>query len=218
MEEYSAGTDVTIVADHSYNGTSLTLTDLQFQVLDSLGTVLLDYATPAGFNPADTSTSITIDSTYNTSTEKVDVRQVNIRLITAGGTYTNSIFYKLLGDLTKLTVMIDSFMTFPESVITRAKMSEKLEWFDALTDPLKATALSNSFESIYKMGFKQVTTTTVDTPLYVNAYTETQFRNLPSGMQLALKRAQIAQANAMVENSPIRRKLPKLMRWWKIAP
>lgn len=206
MEEFAAGTDVTLTIDHSYNGTALTLTDLQFRVVDAQGVVLLDYATPAGFNPANSSTNIAIDGSYNGSTEKVDIRQINVNFVTAAGTYKTTVFYKLLGDLTALTVMEDSFMTFPEAVLTRARMSDRLEWYDALTDDVKAIALENAFNTIKKLAFKPLTTTT-DDPLYISTYTEANFRALSAEFQTALKRAQILQANALVEASPIRDKI-----------
>lgn len=206
MEEFAAGTDITLTVQHSYNGASLAVTDLQYQVVDSQGNILVDFTTPVGFNPANSATSIPILKANNQTSDKVDVRQVNINLVTSAGTYKNTVFYKLLGDLTKLVVMTDSFMTFPEAVVARVKMSDRLEYYDALPDAIKAVALENSFKTLMKLSFKQPVSTSCE-PYSLKGLTESQFRALPVDFTTALKRAQIVQCDAIVENSPIRDKI-----------
>jgi hypothetical protein len=211
MEEFAAGTDVFITFAHSNNGSELNVTDLQYQVLDSAGEVLIDYATAPSFDPAATSTIITILKQFNATQDKIDVRQVNVALVTSAGTYKQTVYYKLIGDVTKLTPMVDSYMTFPESVIVRAKMSDQLEYFDALPDNLKAVALENSFANLKKLRFNPAITGSTSrcstTGLDISAYSYDQFKTLPIGLQNALKKAQIAEANVLVENSPIRDKI-----------
>lgn len=207
MQEFSAGTAVTLTVQHSNNGSALTLTDLKYQVLDAYGEELVALVSVPGFNPAVTSTNITIDSATNSTTEKVDVRQVNLQLITSGGTYNQTIYYKIIGDVTKLTPMVDSFMTFPESIIVRAKMSENLKYFDALTDDLKAVALQNSFEKIVKIRYKFNTTSSSTVGTDISTMTAEQFKALPAAFQEALKKAQLAQSDALVESSPVRDKI-----------
>lgn len=203
MEEFAAGTSAKLTFDHSYNDTPLTLTDFEYQVLNAQGEILEDYTTPNGFDPAAASTVVTVEQALNQSSDKVDIRQVNVRLITSDGTYNQTVYYKLLGDQTKLTVMVDSFMTFPESVVVRAKMSDRLEYYDELTDALKANALENTFRTFHKVAFKPMGYAPQNQPMYIDGLSESQFRALPTDFQLALKRAQLFQADALVESSPI---------------
>lgn len=210
MEEFAAGTDVFLTFPHTHNGNSLTVTDLQYQVLDSHGTILIDYATAPSFDPAATSTIITVLKQFNASTDKIDVRQINVSFVTATGTYKETVYYKLIGDVTKLTVMKDSFMTYPESVVVRAKMSDKLEYFDLLPDGMKATALENAFETLKKLKFNPAKcggSSRAERGLDISSYSADQFKTLPMELQTALKKAQIVEANVLVEASPIREKI-----------
>jgi hypothetical protein len=207
MDEFSVGTDISLSFPHTNNGTNLTLTGFQFQVLDSEGEILIDFTTPSGFNPLLISTTVSIGRAFNDSEEKIDVRQVNVKLITASGTFKQTIYYKLIGDVTQLTPMVDSFMTFPESVMMRAKLSESLKYFDALPDAIKAVALKNSFERLVKHKYSFVTTPCDPTGTDISAYNITQFKALPATFQEAIKKAQLVEANLLVENSPVRDKI-----------
>lgn len=205
MEEFAAGTDVFVTFPHSNNTTTLTVTDLKYQVLDAQGVILKDWSTAPSFNPAATSTTITVLKELNATTDKLDVRQVNVQLYTSSGTYQQTSYYKLVGDLTKLTVMKDSFMSYPESIVARAKMSETMEYFDALPDSLKAVALENAFRNIVKLKFRFTTTQQCGTD--IRAYSVEQFKTLPAEFQEAVKKAQLSEANSLVENSPIQDKI-----------
>ncbi len=210
MESFAAGTQVTLTINHANNGNALTLTDLQVQVVDTDGVELAPFATPVGFNPSNTSTQVTIAGSLNQTSEKIDVRQINVKLVSASDTYNQTIYYKLEGDLTKLTPMVDSFMTFPESVVVRARMSDDLEYFDELPDALKAVALENAFTNLVKIGFNgQIyATPTVSTcAVYIKDFTAEQLKALNPKFLLALKKAQIAEANVLVEHSPVRDKI-----------
>ena len=208
MEEFAAGTDVFITIPHVSNGNNLDVTDLQYQVLDAYGEELIAFTTAPSFDPAASSTMITVLATYNNSAQKIDVRQLNVKLVTAQGTYKQTILYKLVGDVTKLTPMVDSFMTYPESVIIRAKLSEDLKFFDMLTDEIKAVALENAYERIIKSKFDFAPIGRCqERGTDISTYTLDQFKTLPVAFQEAVKKAQLVEANMLVENSPIREKI-----------
>lgn len=203
MAEYAANTQVVITVPHTYNGQTLILTGLDFQLLDSAGAVIVARSAAPAFNASNESTPITLSVANNTTAAKRDARQLNCWLITSGGEYIVSQVYTLKGNLLSLTVMTDSFMTFPESVLTRAKMADEQYYYDPLTDELKAIALEEAFKRLCKVKYKDGATTDID----LSTYTKTQFDALSAGFREAIKKAQIAEANAIVEDSPIKDKI-----------
>lgn len=203
MLEFASNTAITIAVPHQYNGATLTLTNMQYEVLDANSTVLVAKTNVTGFNGALTSTNINISAVANTTTAKRDVRLLNCYLINASGEYIVSQVYMLKGNQLVLTPLVDSFMTFPDSVLTRARMAEEQEYFDELTDELKAVSLEEAFSRIAKLKFRVGTTIITD----IKTLELPAFQALEADFQLALKKAQVAEANNIVEQSPIRDKI-----------
>jgi hypothetical protein len=203
MLEFASNTTVEITVPHSYNDTALTLTNMQYEVLDADSTVLVAKTDVSGFNGALTETVVTISASANTTTAKRDVRLLNCYLVAASGEYIVSQVYMLKGNQLVLTPLTDSFMTFPDSLLTRARMAEDQEYFDSLTDELKAVSLEEAFNRMVKLKFKVGDTVITD----IKSLTVNDYQALSSDFLLALKKAQVAEANAIVENSPIRDKI-----------
>ena len=203
MLEFASNTTITISIPHTYQGTDLTLTAMQYEVLDADSTVLVAKTSVPGFSTAMTSTDVVIASAANTTTAKRDVRLLNCYLVTADGEYVVPQVYMLKGNQLILTPLVDSFMTYADSVLTRARMAEEQEYFDSLSDDLKAVALEEAFNRIAKLKFKVGTTVITD----IKTLTLAAYQALDADFLLALKKAQIAEANMIVENSPIRDKI-----------
>lgn len=203
MLEFASNTDIDINVPYEYNGTSLTLTGFEYEVLDANSNVLLARQADPSFNAANTSSDLVISAAINTTTAKRDVRLLNCYLITAEGTYTVPIVYMLKGNQLELTVLADSFMTYSQAVLTRAGMAESQDYYDTLTPELQAVALEESFSRIAKLKFK------VDGIAYTDltALTVVAFQALNPAFLSDLYKAQIAEANRIVENSPIRDKI-----------
>lgn len=203
MLEFASNTSIIVNIDHEFNGEALTLTDMKYEILDANSTVLQAKISAVGFNPLSSSTAISIDAAMNTTTQKRDVRLLNCYLITASGEYQKPIVYLLTGNQLVLTPLVDSFMTYPDSVLTRVRMAEEQEYYDTLTEDLKAVALEEAFYRISKLKFK------VDGVIITNikSLTLVAYQALNPEFLLALKKAQISEANMIVENSPIRDKI-----------
>lgn len=203
MLEFASNTEIEIAVDYEYNGSPLTLTGFEYEVLDAdSGTVLARQADP-NFNTTNTSSILTIPATANTTTAKRDVRLLNAYLITDNGTYVVPQVYLLKGNQLELTTLTDSFMTYPQAVLTRAGMSGTFDYYDALTEELKAVALEVAFDKIANLQF------VVDTIVYsdIKTLTVPAFTALNANFLKAIRQAQIAEANSVVENSPIRDKI-----------
>lgn len=203
MLEFASNTDITIEVPYEYNGTALTLTGFEYEVLDADSTVVLVRQADLNFNAANTFSRITIPDSANTTSAKRDVRLLNSYLITAAGTFTVPTVYLLKGNQLILTPLTDSFMTYTQSVLIRASMAEPQDYFDLLTDELKAVALEEAFRRLAKLKFKVGATIISD----IKSMTLTDFNALNADFLLDLRKAQIAEANSIVENSPIRDKI-----------
>lgn len=203
MLEFASNTDITIEVPYEYNGTALTLTDFQYELLDADGEEVIARLSDPDFSPSGTASTLSIPAASNTTAAKRDARLLNCYLINADGEYIVSQAYILKGNPLSFTVLTDSFMTFPQSLLVRATMAEPQEYFDALGDELKAIALEEAFNRISKLKFKIGTTTILD----IKAMTLGDFNALSADFLSDLRKAQITEANSIVEDSPIRDKI-----------
>lgn len=203
MLEFAANTTISIVVEHKYNNTDLTLTGMKYEVLDVNSNILLAKTDVPTFTTGTNSTTIDIDGDTNQIIGKRDARCLTVYLITAAGEYIEMIVYVLKGNMLELTVLQDSFMTFAESVLTRYTMAEEQEYFDMLNDEMKAIALEEGFNRIKRLKFK------IGTAIYtdITSIPLQDFLALDANFLKAIKKAQIAEANSIVENSPIRDKI-----------
>jgi hypothetical protein len=203
MLEFASGTLITIEVPYEYNGESLTLTNFEYELLDATGTVIIDKQVDPDFDANNSFSTLSLPAADNTTTLKRDVRQLNCYLTNAAGTYIVSQVYMLKGNALTLTPPTDSFMTFPQSILIRAKIAEEQIYYDALTDELKVIALENSFTRISRLKFQIGDTVITD----ITSYTLSDFNALDAKFLEAIRKAQIIEANVIVEQSPIRDKI-----------
>lgn len=203
MQEVASNTIAIINIDHVYNGETLTLTNMQYQLLDATGNVLIATTNVPSFNGALESQSLSIAANYNNITAKKEIRQLNIFMVTASGTYQKSIFYIVKSNVLNLTVLTDSFQTFAESLSTRLDITDMLDSFDELTDEQKAVALENSYNRLVKLKFVVGGTVIED----LSALTLSAFNALNPKFLKALKQAQIVESNSLVEFNPVKDKI-----------
>ena len=203
MLEFASNTDIEITVPYEYNGTTLTLTGFEYEVLDAAGTVVLPRQADPNFNTGNSSSVLAIPDSANTTTAKRDVRLLNCYLINTTGTYVVAQVYMLKGNQLVLTPLVDSFQTFTQAVLTRASMAEPQDFYDTLTDELKAVSLEESFIRLAKLQFKVGDTIIED----IKSLDLATFNALNSDFLTAIRKAQIAEANSIVENSPIMDKI-----------
>lgn len=203
MDSFAANTQVTVEIPYVDNGNPLTLTDFTYEVTAADGSILIPSQSDPNFNPTDTASTLIIPAVTNVTTEKLDVRVVNYVMVTATGSYSGTYIYQLKGDTLKLTVMVDSFQTYPEAIINRTKISENLTYYDALTDELKVVALENAYYKLSKLKFQVSGQLITD----ITTLDESQFNALDPKFKTAIKKAQIVETNNIVENSPISEKI-----------
>lgn len=209
MLEFASNTDITIDVPYEYNGTALTLTGFEYEVLDAdSNTTLVRQADP-NFSAVNSFSTLSLPASANTTTKKRDVRLLNAYLITANGTYVVPQVYLLKGNQLELTVLTDSYMTYAQAVLTRASMAEELPYYDALTEELKAVALEEAFNRINRLQFTVGTDVNGDPIVYneLTTLTVPTFIALDSNFLSDLRKAQITEANSIVQNSPVKDKI-----------
>lgn len=202
MEQFVSNSVVKLTVDFEVDGAFVDPVDFEWTLLDADGNILTPPQTEVVTLPA-SEIVLEIPATHNQTTLKRDVRMVQITMKDANKTYTKNVFYILLGDLLKLTPLLDSFMTFPESILVRMKMAEGLGYYDELSDALKCIALENAFERLSQLKF--VVGGNVITN--IKDFSVDAFNALDPEFVLATKKAQLAESNILVENSPVRDKI-----------
>lgn len=201
MNKTASGSPITLTVVHAYNDEALELTGLNFTVFDTTGAALsTKKAATVGSNGQ---TDITIEGALNETTQKFDVRSVEFELVTASGTYKLTEFYEIEGDVLKLTPFVDSFMTYPESMLVKRRISAPTPYYDSLEDAERAVALENAYNRLTALRFKLLPSGTHSlldlTPLQVLV--------LDPNFLDALKKSQIIEANHLVEVNPVRDKI-----------
>lgn len=206
MIEVAANTSCILTIQHSYNGASLTLTGLDYALYDAVGTELVARTSVPGFNGSNSQSTVTISAASNTSSKRRDVRQAKFWLINAEGERIVNSVYILKGDELQLSVPSESFQTFPEAVATRLNMPDALTYYDALPDETKVTALEAAFLRLQNLTFNIAGTDGL--PLSdIAEMSPSAFRALNPKFILALQRAQLVEADVLVEASPIAEKI-----------
>lgn len=203
MDKTASGSDITLTIPYTYNQTQLTLTGFSYTVYDASGTVLTGPTADPSFNPANTQSVITIDGVHNVTTAKKDIRRVVCAMTTTAGTFNQTVFYEIEGDVLSLTPLTDSFMTYPDAIMVRGRMAEPMSYYDSLEDEDKVVALEAAYNSLNGLAFTVDGVTIND----ITSLTVTAFNALNPKFLEALKKAQIAEADVIVENNPIKDKI-----------
>lgn len=198
MDNFAANTAITVVIPLVYNGTNLTVSSFSYGIKDSSGAVVLAMAPYVG-SIVGNSISLPIAATHNVITSKYDIREIFYEMTTTQGVYPASLFYKLSGNILQLTVMVDSFMTFGESLLVQESVTSDITDYNTLTDQLKVAALEYAYKNLITKRFY------VGGILIENLedYTEAQFNALDPKFKKAIKLAQLLEAADIVEDNPI---------------
>lgn len=201
MLSVNSGNSFSIVLDHDVNGQA-SLSDIQFTLKDVTGIELIPLQSISGFDPMLDQTTLVIPAINNITTQKFDARVIEAHYIGSDGTNIKStIFYEIVGDLVKLTPMVDSFMYYPESIFIRRRIIDPLSYYDEMSEGNKALALTAAFEKLMLLKY-QVDKVKVD----LSEVTAEQLSGMNPKFVEALKMAQMVEANKLVESNPIKEK------------
>jgi hypothetical protein len=200
MDKTASGSDITLTVYHAYNDLALDVKSIKYTVYDATGVVIYTSTDPVTLGSGET--NVVIDGDLNKTTAKYDIRSVKFELTTDSGTYVINQFYEIEGDVLKLTPFVDSFMTFSESMLVKRRLSLPTPYFDALEDDDKAVALENAYGRLaaLRYGCLAGTQSLLDLDFQ-------QVLALDPGFVEALKKAQLLEANHLVEVNPVKDKI-----------
>jgi len=194
MNLYLHATDVALVI--SLQG--LAATAVTYRVLDAAGNELLG-ATGAGFTEGDTEVAVTVPALLNTLAAGVyrDIRKVELTMVAGDGTRILSELYAIEVE-NILNIGYNSYQTYETAELT-AMFSQPLDAWDVSTKDARISSLIEAREHIGALSFTEA-------PLGINHLTPDEFAALTEPLQVALRRAQVIEADYIMGGGIIDRK------------
>lgn len=236
---YTAGTDVTLTVPipTDTDGNTVTPTAISYSVTDAAGVAIVTgvsvtLPTP---DPSATTLAVVIPAIDNTLipvavdplTGSVpfksirDLRVVTVTVTWATGTLDNTQSY-IINNASPLIRMVNSFITWPETILARYEMSN-LDGWDAASDPERVAALGLAWKNMLSLRYRfpigvasqsrimDFYGSSVDNVFGrifmvmadISFYNAADFAAWPQLFTQALTRAQMAEANNILLGDPI---------------
>lgn len=224
LDVYLSGTEVALTIDLVDGaGNPLSVNAVDYRVVNQDSVELVARQAVDGFAAGDSSVSVSVDGTLNAvaTGNTREIRTVDLYCTLEGGTTLITRSYAVeLAD--PLVVGVNSFQTFPQAQLTALDIPNIDAWNSA-TDQMKMQALMDAREHIVQLNFNLLNSNVnfgQDQLAYVpegqfqSSYVArnslfifngnlailntTQYNALPEKFKAALRRAQIAEANAVL--------------------
>jgi hypothetical protein len=225
IPEYEAGTAVTEeLSVPSPGGSTLSsASSVEYAVFDEQGSEVVARQAFAGYTDGDTTVSVTVAATDTSLASGVirGLRRIEVYFGTADGVYTATGRFKIAMP-NKLVVLANSFLTYDEALLELDSMPY-LDGFSAATESDQIAALIAAYLRLTRMNYKypvnsgeQTKITDVFDPYEADAYgklwghvldianiTLDDWQNYPDEFKQALRRAQLAEADVMLNGDPM---------------
>lgn len=208
---YPENTDVAVVVDFpQIDGASITPTAIGYIVMDERGTVVR--AREEAIADGET-VSVVIPASANAlpATGVIrGLRSVRFVFTTDAGTYTADKRY-IIETANKLIPMFNSFQTYEEAVVTRLDLPD-LDGWDVATEENHIPALITAHDRMCRASFRyRLAQNSVEYDekqmyWYINSMRERtpqDFADFPVNFQIALRRAQIYEADSILSGDPV---------------
>lgn len=214
MNVYAAGTevDLTIPLVDS-TGTALTVTAVDYRLIDETGAELIARTALTGFVSGDLEALVTITAGNNAVTVGAlrAAREVTLfcTLEEGGEVVLRSIY--ALEELDQLVIGANSFQTYLEAMLV-ARDIGKVDGWDAATEDQREAALRVAYDRLCQMAYHNLdgATTPVNAPaggsdwLYrLSDLDAAELAALPASFMAAIKKAQVAEADDILDADPI---------------
>jgi hypothetical protein len=193
-----------------------------WELFDERG-IPIDAGVVADFDPTADAVSFEVDAVSLTLPAGANSagREIVVIFTLADGEEVELRDYFLVVSSQPLSLMANSFVTYPEALALRQEFANLAGW-DVNDRPRQAAALAEAYRRLCRMSFTcpgvrsnqssvgyAAFGTGTDEPFFggrrvrVSALTLEQFDALPETFRRALKRAQLAEANALLGGNPI---------------
>jgi hypothetical protein len=209
FQSYLQGTEVQVsVAAVDAAGATIEATAANYEILDADGAVILASTAVPGFTTGAAEAAVTVTAAQNTLTggKLRDMRQVRVTFVTAAGQVVNSERYFIAATNT-LEVLVNTFQTYESAELMALEMSGLGAW-SAKTEAQKRAALADAFYGLSKLRFRIPNTVGQNRVNYpddvvdnIRELSISEFNALEGKFLQALKRAQVAEADSLLENN-----------------
>lgn len=215
MKIYSPGAAVTeIVRFVDQNGDPVVPTAASVRVIDGTGVELVG-STPVVFAPGDTEIEVLVGGTHNMlqDGESQAIRVIELTMTTAAGAIVAFARY-IIRAAQRLVLLKNSFQTFDEALLEATDMPRMSGWSIA-DDQSKMASLIEAHDRLTRIGYRVQTSyatsmsrlklgeADVISPLAWPEMTVDEYIGLPARFRRALRRAQIAEADVVLNGDVI---------------
>lgn len=205
---------VTIAFQQYTTSVAVVPTTVSYSLYDEAG-VAIESDVPVTIQTGDTSTTVRISSAHNTLSNGVlkALRAIELKMVDSGGViYTNNAYYVVRAS-SELQVMVNSFQTYEEALLNAVDVPNLAVW-DIKTRSTKVTAMIDAYEVLASYKYNIFATgpwpQNMVGPMFFDGYavpayglTAEQFASMPAIVCNAIKKAQIAQADYLMNDMDI---------------
>lgn len=191
------------------NGTAVDASAVSWTLYDETG-AQLDAGTVPGFVTSSPAAAIALTADQTTIDSPMAAREIVLECeTTAGAVEVREAF--LIVSSAPLTVMVNSFQTATEAVLTRAEIAQ-LPAYDVASKAQQRAAMIEAHRRLLRVAYQLPQSYSMDNinwgsrrvPLTrINAET---FRKLPEGFQRTMRRAQLIEANSLLQINSVEQK------------
>lgn len=210
---YPDGVKVTVTVDYpTVGGEEVVPTAIQYAVLDEAGDFLTTRTALTIDPEAGSTISADVAATFNTLANGAirALRAVRFYFVTAAGEVPVTYRY-IVEQASKLTVMVNSFQTFEQAILTRLELPS-LDGWDSAAEADQIAALVTAHERMcrlsyrYRLGQDAVEYDANNVYWHITDIgrrTAADFAGWEPAFKTALKRAQVYEADQILKGDPI---------------
>lgn len=212
---------VSVAAPTDDAGAVIATTGVEYAIFDEDRNPITTRDTLSGYTSGQETAVITVSGPENTLATGVihGVRKVEVYFMTADGEYRVTETY-LLQSVTPLVLMTNTFQTLEQAMITRLGLGQLLGW-DAGTEQQRIGALIAAHDNMCRLAYKYLTDTDLQNldlthdisdrfgrpymhvPSMRLATVQDFTESFPAVFQNALKRAQLVEADNLLNGDPV---------------
>lgn len=203
MNVYRDGTTVKLTIPLTTDSGELipSLVSVAYRVVDHNNVEVVPHTAVADFTPGDSSVTLTIAGANNAvGTARRVLRIVEVATTDDAGTvlYLNSVYAVETAEL--LTKGVNSYQSYGAALITALDMPALDAW-EAANERSRTQAMIEAYHRLGKLVYRIPYRLISGDIVSLNNWTQTEFDKLPEPFLTALRRAQLCEANIILEGN-----------------
>lgn len=189
--------------------TAIDASAVTWTLYDERGTQL-DSGTVAGFSAGDPAAVVQLTADQTATVDPIAAREIVLQCATTDDEVEVRESFLLVAS-TPLKVCVNSFQTPTEAALTRAEIA-RLDEYDVAEKLQRQAAMIEAYRRILRVSVQIPQAFDIDNIAWgsrrvpLSRLTENDFRKLPQGFQRAIRRAQLVEANSLLEVNTVEQK------------